>query len=76
MRVLLIKIIKYCVKLAECSVIVTSNQGIRGGKLIELKKTVDVAVEQCPSIRHVFVMQRTENEMSLGPKDINMNEVD
>ena len=54
----------------------TSNQGIRGGKLIELKKTVDVAVEQCPSIRHVFVMQRTENEMSLGPKDINMTEVE
>jgi len=53
---------------------VTANQGVRAGKTIELKKTVDAAVEKCPSVRHVFVMQRTDEPISLGPKDINLDE--
>lgn len=57
-----------------CTVVVTSNQGVRAGKVIELKKTVDTAVAKCPTIEHVFVMQRTDAPMNLGAKDINLNE--
>ena len=50
--------------------VITANQGVRAGKKIELKKTVDKAVENCPSVQHVFVMQRTDAPMNLGSKDI------
>jgi len=56
-------------------VVITANQGVRAGKKIELKETVDSAVLNCPSIQHVFVMQRTDAPMNLGPKDINLSEV-
>jgi len=38
---------------------VTADQGVRGGKVIELKKTVDAAVADCDCIENVFVMSRT-----------------
>ena len=53
----------------------TANQIIRGGKVIELKKTVDAAVEKCPSLKHVFVMNRTDNETKMGKLDINLEKV-
>ena len=31
----------------KCKVVVTADQGIRGGKVIELKATVDEAVTNC-----------------------------
>lgn len=60
---------------AQCKVIVTANQGVRAGKIIELKNTVDTAVAKCPSIEHIFIMQRTDAPISLGPKEINLTEV-
>jgi acetyl-CoA synthetase len=60
---------------AKCSVLVTTNQIIRGGKTIELKKTVDNAVQKCPSIKNVFVMSRTGIEAKLGKLDINLEKV-
>lgn len=60
---------------AQCSVIFTSNQGVRAGKVIELKKTVDAAIKNCPSIQHVFVMKRTDAPMNLGEKDIDLKEI-
>ncbi len=67
--------IEFCKILAQCSVVITANQGVRAGKKIELKKTVDSAVASCPSVKHVFVMQRTDAAMNLGSKDINLTEV-
>lgn len=47
---------------------------MRGGKPIDLKKTVDDAMAKgCPSVNHVFVYNRTDNQTSLGPKDILMD---
>lgn len=54
----------------------TANQGVRGGKSIELKKTVDAAVKSCPSIKNVFVYQRTENSFDKNPeKDVIIEDV-
>ena len=37
--------------IATCKAVVTADQGIRGGKVIELKKTVDEAVTSCDCIQ-------------------------
>ncbi|OCT79768.1 acetyl-coenzyme A synthetase 2-like, mitochondrial [Xenopus laevis] len=59
---------------ACCKAVITFNQGLRGGRTTELKKTVDEAVKNCPSIKHVFVAQRTENEVPMGKLDIPLEE--
>uniref|UniRef100_A0A8C3UFS6 Acetyl-coenzyme A synthetase n=1 Tax=Catharus ustulatus TaxID=91951 RepID=A0A8C3UFS6_CATUS len=40
---------------AQSETVITVNQGLRGGKVIELKKTVDQAVKQCPGVKRVLV---------------------
>ncbi|XP_010169296.2 acetyl-coenzyme A synthetase 2-like, mitochondrial, partial [Antrostomus carolinensis] len=59
---------------SECKAVITYNQGVRGGRIIELKTTVDEAVKNCPSIKHVFVAQRTDNKVQMGDHDIPLEE--
>ena len=54
---------------------ITLNQGVRGGKVVELKKTVDKAVESCSTVQQVFVATRTENPVSMTVKDVALDEV-
>lgn len=60
---------------AQCKAVVTCDQGVRGGKLINLKATVDTAVTSCPTVQHVFVSQRTEKPAVMGQLDIPLEEV-
>ncbi|XP_050749079.1 acetyl-coenzyme A synthetase 2-like, mitochondrial [Gymnogyps californianus] len=57
-----------------CKAVITYNQGVRGGRIIELKTAVDEAVKNCPSIKHVFVAQRTDNKVQMGDHDIPLEE--
>ncbi|NXB39603.1 ACS2L synthetase, partial [Eulacestoma nigropectus] len=57
-----------------CKAVITYNQGVRGGRIIELKTTVDEAVKNCPSIKHVFVAQRTDNKVQMGDRDVPLEE--
>ncbi|NWU48144.1 ACS2L synthetase, partial [Dromas ardeola] len=57
-----------------CKAVITYNQGVRGGRIVELKTTVDEAVKNCPSIKHVFVAQRTDNKVQMGDCDIPLEE--
>ncbi|XP_061481616.1 acetyl-coenzyme A synthetase 2-like, mitochondrial isoform X2 [Rhineura floridana] len=59
---------------SECKAVITCNQGVRGGRVIELKKTVDEAVKNCPSVKCVFVTQRTTNKIHTGSRDILLEE--
>ncbi|XP_029984350.1 acetyl-coenzyme A synthetase 2-like, mitochondrial [Sphaeramia orbicularis] len=59
---------------AQSSTVITVNQGVRGGRVIELKKTVDTAVEGCPSVKQVFVAMRTENPVVMTDRDVSMEE--
>ncbi|XP_078086353.1 acetyl-coenzyme A synthetase 2-like, mitochondrial isoform X2 [Mustelus asterias] len=59
---------------AECKAIITCNQGVRGGRIIELKTVVDEAVKTCPTIKHVFVGQRTDNKVLMTNIDIPLEE--
>ncbi|TNN30895.1 Acetyl-coenzyme A synthetase 2-like, mitochondrial [Liparis tanakae] len=60
---------------AQCKAVVTCNQGVRGGRLTDLKATVDAAVKSCPTVQHVFVAHRTENPVEMGPLDVHLEEV-
>ena len=62
--------------LATCKVVVTADQGVRGGKVIELKRTVDIAVAECNCVENVFVMSRTGAEVPMqSGRDIKLDEV-
>ncbi|KAF3707859.1 Acetyl-coenzyme A synthetase 2-like, mitochondrial [Channa argus] len=60
---------------AQCKAVLTCNQGVRGGRLIDLKSTVDDAVKSCPTVQHVFVSQRTEKPAVMGQLDVPLEEV-
>ncbi|CAB3991687.1 acetyl-coenzyme A synthetase 2-like, mitochondrial [Paramuricea clavata] len=57
---------------AGAEVVITADQGVRGGKTIDLKRTVDEAVSKCSGVRHVFVMSRTGADVPMGKKDISL----
>ncbi|KAG9344500.1 hypothetical protein JZ751_011170 [Albula glossodonta] len=59
---------------AQCKAVITCNQGVRGGRVIDLKATVDTAVKTCPSVQHVFVAQRTDNSVPMTRLDIPLEE--
>jgi len=44
--------------------IITADEGIRGGKIIPLKKITDEALEQCPNIKKCIVVKRTGNDVN------------
>ena len=52
----------------------TANQGMRGGRAIELKKTVDAALAKCPCVQHVFIYKRTENPFNVGSNGVVIDE--
>lgn len=39
--------------------VITSDEGVRGGKKIPLKNNVDEALKKCPEVHTVFVVKRT-----------------
>lgn len=55
--------------------VITANQGVRGGRVLELKQTVDAAVSSCPQVKDVLVTMRTETPVQLRDRDLLMEEV-
>jgi acetyl-CoA synthetase len=43
---------------ADATVLVTADGGYRRGQVVQLKRNADRALEDCPSIKHVVVVQR------------------
>ncbi len=48
----------------ESNVLITSDGGYRGTKTIPLKAISDEAVENCPTIEHVIVLNRTNEKVN------------
>ena len=48
---------------ADCSIVITADEGVRGGKTVPLKRNVDIALSECPDVRHCLVVERTFAEI-------------
>lgn len=48
---------------AKSRVVITTDEGRRGGKVIGTKKIVDEALKQCPDVSNVIVYRRTGSEV-------------
>ncbi|KAG5201526.1 acetyl-coenzyme A synthetase 2-like, mitochondrial isoform X1 [Ovis aries] len=59
---------------AQCKVVITFNQGLRGGRVVQLKKIVDEAIKICPSVQHVLVAHRTDNKVHMGDLDVSLEQ--
>ncbi|MAZ66254.1 MAG: acetate--CoA ligase [Kangiellaceae bacterium] len=44
---------------SDCRVVITADEGVRGGKTIPLKQNADEALRACPSVHSVLVVRRT-----------------
>ena len=49
---------------SECRMVVTADEGVRGGKKIPLKANTDKACESCPSVDTVIVVRRTGGDIA------------
>jgi len=50
---------------ANCKVIITANEGLRGGKKIHLKAIVDEAIEHDSCVEKVLVVHRTDAKVNM-----------
>ena len=48
---------------SDCQVIITADEGYRGGKTIPLKENTDRALESCPRVHTCLVIQRTGGDI-------------
>ncbi len=48
----------------ESHVVITADEGLRGGRTVHLKKNVDEALKHVDIVRHVIVVRRTGNEVN------------
>lgn len=44
---------------SDCQVLITADEGVRGGKTVPLKVNADKALENCPNVRASVVVERT-----------------
>ncbi|MCE3253485.1 MAG: acs [Cellvibrio sp.] len=49
---------------ADCQVVITSDEGLRGGKRVPLKKNADIALAQCPGVHTCIVVKRTGGDIA------------
>lgn len=60
---------------AKCKAVITADEGVRGKKIIPLKRMTDEAVMACPSVEHVFIAKRTNAKIPFyPPRDIWLDE--
>ena len=52
---------------AEAKVLITADGAWRRGSVVALKDIADEAVAETPSIEHVLVLRRTENDVTMQP---------
>ncbi|MHC8508782.1 MAG: acetate--CoA ligase [Rhodospirillales bacterium] len=48
---------------SDCKMVITADEGVRGGKKIPLKANTDEALKTCPSVSRVIVVRRTGGDI-------------
>lgn len=51
-----------------CRMVITADEGVRGGKTVPLKANVDQALTACPTVDTVIVLQRTNSDIHWEPE--------
>ncbi|MBN3860874.1 acetate--CoA ligase [Pseudomonas frederiksbergensis] len=49
---------------ADCRTVITADEGVRGGKFVPLKQNVDKALQSCPDVSSVIVVEHTQNPVN------------
>ncbi len=49
----------------DCKCVITSDGSYRGNKVLDLKSIVDVALDDCPGVQSVYVVQRTKGDIEM-----------
>ena len=55
---------------SECKLVITADEGVRGGKSIPLKANVDIAVKDCDCVENIVVVKRTGGEIGWSERDV------
>ena len=55
---------------SECKLVITADEGVRGGKSVPLKNNVDIATKDCDCVDSIIVVKRTGGEVSWNDRDI------
>jgi len=53
---------------SDCQVVITADEGVRGGKPIPLKANTDKAVSDCPNVHTVLTVKRTGGDINWNDK--------
>ncbi|MGK2925875.1 MAG: acetate--CoA ligase [Lysobacterales bacterium] len=53
---------------SDCQVLITADEGVRGGKLIPLKGNADTALAHCPGVHTCVVVQHTSGAVAWHPE--------
>jgi acetyl-CoA synthetase len=54
------------IKDSDCKLVITANEGMRGGKVVPLKANVDAALEMPTSVTQVLVIQNTKTHVPMN----------
>ena len=55
---------------SECKLVITADEGIRGGKSVPLKSNVDIATKDCDCVDFIVVVKRTGGEVSWNERNV------
>ena len=44
---------------SDCQLLITADEGLRGGRSVPLKSNADIALKQCPNVHTCLVVERT-----------------
>ena len=55
---------------SQCKLVITADEGVRGGKSVPLKNNVDIATKDCDCVDSIIVVKRTGGEVSWNDRDI------
>ena len=60
----------------QSNYIITADEGVRGGKIIPLKKITDEALKNCPDVKKCVVVKRTGNDVNwIEGRDVSYDEI-
>jgi acetyl-CoA synthetase len=56
-------------RIQDCrsDVLITADEGLRGGRKVPLKRNADTALRQCPDVKTVIVVKRTGGDIDWAP---------